>query len=164
MNKDLLNKAISKLSIMDVALYESNIELLNDFDPIYPNCDSMTVQFRHGYDRAVMSEVTSEDTESQTILRAYFKCAFRILPSDLDKETMETDNELRDKILALVETTFCAYYSVSEKIEDEAIDEFCRCNVGYHVWPYWREYASSIATRLRLPPVTPPLYQIPQDG
>jgi len=42
-----------------------------------------------------------------------------------------------------------------------ALDEFARYNVGYHVWPYWREYVQGTCARLGIPPVPVPMYRIP---
>jgi len=61
-----------------------------------------------------------------------------------------------------------ASYEV-EYLSDGLLEEslwraFAVHNVGYNVWPYWRELVHSLAGRMGVSPslVTVPLYQIPR--
>ncbi|MCA9457886.1 MAG: hypothetical protein KC587_14570 [Nitrospira sp.] len=165
MNKTLLKKAIASLSIIDVTLLKLKVEIKDDFDALHPYCEQMIAQFKHGPDSAHVSAVAeNSEGEEKRILRAYYNCAFRLIENAFDGDPPVDEAKLADKILVVVEAKFCAYYWMKEDISEDAIDEFVTNNVGYHVWPYWRELATSTAMRIRIPPVIPPLYTVPQDA
>ncbi len=165
MNKELLDKAIAALGINDVTLLNLKAEIMDDFDALYPPCEKMLVQFKHGPANTLISTVSEKESgKKKTILRAHYNCAFRLIADDFDGESPTDEAEIADKILVVVEAKFCAYYAMKEDIGEDAMAEFTTHNVGYHVWPYWRELATSTATRLRIPPVIPPLYIVPEEA
>ena len=51
-------------------------------------------------------------------------------------------------------------YSLKKDLPQECIDEFALKNSTIHVWPYWREYLSSICERLNLPKLMLPTMQL----
>ena len=75
-------------------------------------------------------------------------------------ESNESKEKEGENVAPLVEITsiFNAVYRSAEKIENNVIEEFSKDNVGYHVWPYWREFVQSASTRLNIPPLETPLY------
>jgi len=165
MNEELLKKAINCLSINDIYLHESNINIEESFDPIQPGFDNLDVQFRHGVKKAQILEVSTGEDNLIKILKVFFSVGFRILPPDLEKEPQDDVEKMNAQVLAEVSAVFTAdYYLDCEETEldKDAIDVFVQNNVGYHVWPYWREYVHSVSDRVRLPRVTVPLYKIPK--
>src|SRR5690606_962287 len=67
--------------------------------------------------------------------------------------------ETDPQALAIIEGTMAAYYDIHDKaiIEDTvAIEDFALKNAVFHVWPYWREFASSSLQRLNLKKITLP--------
>ena len=42
-------------------------------------------------------------------------------------------------------------YESASEVSQEALDAFARDNVGFNVWPYWRELVQSTAARMGLP-------------
>jgi preprotein translocase subunit SecB len=71
-------------------------------------------------------------------------------------ETTETETD----VLALIEATYVAEYSLQGEPGKDALDEFALNNASYHVWPYWREYIMSQSMRMNLPKVALPAMQL----
>lgn len=160
MNKELLDKAIKALGIREVCLHASKIDVSDDFDPLFPTLESLSVQFRHGPKSSDIRELDSDDGKHFRILKVRYECGFRVTPPDLAAEVLKDEKEMSRLVLAEVLAAFNVYYAIEQDVEPAAIEEFVRRNVGYHVWPYWREYASSTGTRLRLPSFTVPMYTL----
>jgi len=94
-------------------------------------------------------------------LLVHYDAAFKIMESSQVSEG-EDDNA---EPLAEVEAEFIAEYLMTQPdIDEDALKEFCRHNVGYHVWPYWRELARSTASRMKLPEVEIPFYRVPKHA
>lgn len=163
MNKDLLKKAIKNLSIRDVILDDIEFHVSENYDPSFPQYEDLLVQYRHGvkYFQEKTYENPSDGSEHRMLI-AKFECAFRVLPPDEDADELDNSEDLEKKILVQLTSEFAAYYSMKEGIDNECIKEFMKYNVGYHVWPYWREFATSMASRIRIPSFTVPLYVIPE--
>jgi hypothetical protein len=78
----------------------------------------------------------------------------------------ETKEEIAgDEVYVEITTEFCAQYDLSGTVDENALrpalEEFSRYNVGYHVWPYWREYVQSVCARIGIPPIPVPMYRLP---
>lgn len=164
MNKELIDQAARALNIQDVCLRNSRVFLDEDFDPILSGWDVLGVQFRQHVIESLVVNVTDEAGNSSKMLRVLYECAFRLIPqegSETKDPTKDFGEDDAPKTLAMSIARFAAYYQITDELEKDAIDEFAKFNVGYHVWPYWREYASSIAARFKLPTFMVPLYRIP---
>lgn len=162
MNKELLEQAQSVLNIHDIYLMDSTIRTKEDFFPFDGNEQSVEVQFRNGCREKML--ITANDAEGKKInlVRFGYEVAFRVFPDGLDLEIKNDEKKLEKYIKIEVTAKFGAIYLLNGDLAEESAKEFATYNVGYHVWPYWREYASSAATRLRLPAITIPLYQLPK--
>ncbi len=72
-----------------------------------------------------------------------------------------SSNENFTPLVELVGVFDAKYFSENELSEEER-NEFSKDSVGYHVWPYWREYAQSSCARIGLSPVLEvPVYFMP---
>jgi hypothetical protein len=165
MNKENLNKAIKCLSIREIRLNKSSIEVVDDFDPVFPSVGTLNVQFKSGFaGSAIRTAHNTETDTTENYLRCTYNCGYRVILPPEEGAELPKGVDLEGWIqVAEVTADFVAYYGMDSKLDQSAIDEFSKHNVGYHVWPYWREYASSIAVRLRLPTIMPPLYVMPDD-
>ena len=74
----------------------------------------------------------------------------------LEYTNKKDDKDIKIEFIA----TFAALYNVSEEISEEELTSFGLLNVGFHVWPYWREFASSMTSRLKIPEFVLHLYTI----
>lgn len=63
----------------------------------------------------------------------------------------ESDSEEVNSELIEITADFDAEYVSTEELKSTDIDDFSSNNVGYHVWPYWREYVQSTVGRMDLP-------------
>ncbi len=161
MNKEFLKLAQASLGMQDVYLHSSNITAKDDFFP-FSGLGSLTVQFKNHIHDTLPLNINFGD-ETRKGVRYRYSAAFRVLRPGIGAKDIIDEADTVEKTLVEVAATFAAIYQVTQDIPKEAIDEFARFNVGYHVWPYWREYASSTATRLRLPAFAIPMYRIPED-
>jgi len=75
-------------------------------------------------------------------------------------ESDEAQNDDGLRTLILIEAEFSANYISQEEICDDAVNDFAKNNVGYHVWPYWREYVQSTCSRLGIKNLSLPFYQM----
>lgn len=146
----LLQKAIDSLHINDVYLRSSAVICADDFDAKYSSTlEGAAIQKMHVIKG---SQVFSVEEDGQ-ILRVFFLFGARWV-----EPTKEADDV---KVISLIEAEFVAEYKMATDIDQESIDEFCNKNASYHVWPYWREYLSSLCERLRMPRLIMPIMQLP---
>ena len=157
MNKDALKQAIKALAIQDIYLRESQIKLAESYDPKFAPPD-VTSQFRWGPTRASMLQLRDEGTgKDQTIWKVEYSTTIRFLkfidPIPDDYKPSDQD------VLGEIDATFIAEYAViKEDISQEALNEFAHHNVGFHIWPYWREYVQSTCARTLLPRTMFPMH------
>jgi hypothetical protein len=76
------------------------------------------------------------------------------------------DGEVETDPVILIEAQFLLVYSVpsTEGIEDRNLSAFVEINGVYNAWPYWREYVQNVSVRMGLPPITVPVYRIPEPS
>jgi len=160
MNKELLKEATSVLNIQDVVLRDFKIHIKDNYDPVLPIDDGQfVVQFRHGVIKSTLT-IDDEDETVPTIFRTIYECAFRFVPKDLGEDDYNDSEKLEEVSCLEVVARFSAYYNMNEKVSEDALNEFSKFNVGYHVWPYWREHVSSLIGKMHLPSFSVPLYKI----
>jgi len=66
------------------------------------------------------------------------------------------------KVRGELEATYIVTYEVDNSVEldPQALDEFAKRNVIYHVWPYWRAYITDTLGRTNLPPFVLPMFAL----
>ncbi|HFB65791.1 MAG TPA: hypothetical protein ENJ60_09655 [Aeromonadales bacterium] len=158
MNKALLDKAINNLAIHDVYLSSSTIDVKNGFIPELQT-EPLLIQFKNSIQGSSLAKIEG-DENFKALLIYHYDVGFRALPQGLSDEIMANEELLKNEILAEVTATFNASYYAKEILDDDEMMEFGFSNVGFNVWPYWREYASSIANRIRLPHFIVPLKRV----
>lgn len=161
MSPEALQRAKDGLQIQDVFLATSNSGLTEGFDPKFdPRLDSMELELRHIPKRSYLINGT-HNGESVSIFRVEIELGARQIAQFAGQE----GDEAQPGVLARIEATFMAdYHIMNPELKDdrEALDAFAVANASYHVWPYWREYLSSQATRMNLPKITLPMMQFSQ--
>lgn len=162
MSAALIQEAIKGLAVQGVFLRESRFTQAPDFDPTVPQALEITAQYRAGAE--AMRLVEMEDPESgakQTLMNVHFSCGLRLIETGQAKKTKSEIG-----VAAEIVATFVAQYLVTpdNPPRREALDAFAQNNAGYHVWPYWREYAQSICTRAGLPVIAIPMYTLPKEN
>lgn len=155
MNTELLEQARKHLVVQGINLRDVHQTFHDDFEPGFDELE-MKLQFRAGPIKNA-KVFTHENSASRTV-RFYYNCGFRAVEVE-EGETI-TEDDVRCELTA----TFTADYLVHDDacVTDECLQEFGRVNVGYHIWPYWRELVQSFNARSGMPVITIPFYKTPE--
>ena len=82
--------------------------------------------------------------------------------SDLSEVGLEgLDEDYQPEVV--VEATFELEYTLSPEAElqENDLEQFALANSTLHAWPYWRELAQSLSTRMAIPPLVIGTYKMP---
>lgn len=139
---------IKKLHIRSVNLRGSNITVNNEFDPEgAENIDGITQTYREaeGFQSTKFmkgeGEVFCYDFRYNAGVRLIMKT---------DEEAAAQDAGFEP--LIEIAASFDARYVSEINLPEEFLVSFAEQNVGYHVWPYWREYVQSACSKIGLNP------------
>ena len=163
MDKDLLDKAVNALSIQGVFLHSANCRC-KVVPPFLDTEVTLIPQHRGGPTGrfTIFENVVNADYGTRTVVFS-FGAGTRLIDSEAAAKSSSA--EVSDDFV-IVEFTaeFCAHYSLPADLEvtelNAAFEEFGRHNVGYHVWPYWREHVQSMCGRMGLPTIPVPFYVV----
>lgn len=158
MNEELIQQAIQCLSIQNVTLRQARLDLVDAFDPALAPRD-LLVQYRAAAKRAHQVEFQIENGTPQRHFQVEFECGLRLADAALIR-----DDDPATGQVAEIQALFLADYLIKpDSTPDKAsLDAFASVNVGYHVWPYWREYLQSTCARAGLPLIALPMYTVPK--
>ena len=153
MSNALLKSAIKKLSIVDVFLIDCHTQRKENYLPphIFDDTSEINEQYKVQFINHTKDSTTLKSNNTNSIDGVLYKynVGFRFV------------NKVNDEDIKIeFKATFGAIYNVSEDISDDELQSFGVLNVGYNVWPYWRELASSMTSRLKIPDFVIPLYKI----
>ncbi|CTQ08452.1 MULTISPECIES: hypothetical protein [Klebsiella pneumoniae complex] len=157
MSEDLLQEAIKKLVIHSVLLRESQIHTKEKVNSLNFKSFSAKHQAFRRIDKIESIEVSAKD-DPETIRFFYsfhYDVGARIIDANSTNEQVEEDIGL-----VVIEAKFEALYMSKEVIPEEQLKAFSANNVGYHVWPYWREYLQTTCNRMGIDPINVPFYRI----
>jgi len=149
----VLEEVQKHLKVKSVALRNSLVKINNDIEPDeLPGINSTGQSFR-GVSRLRKTNYKNKEHE-------WLEYGFHY---SVGLRLIKDDEENDDETLPLVEikATFCAIYVSDISLNEEQIEAFSENNVGYHVWPYWREFMQSSCMRLDINPIDVPLYFCP---
>lgn len=156
MNDDL-KRAQQLLNITDVHVRQSEFIIASDEN--FMSINRMK-KSRQSYNSMVKIEeiVSSIEDESEKRFDYIFTYALGIR---LVREE-EQDNDSPDA-LVVVEAKFDACYISHHEVSKEQLDAFSQNNVGYHVWPYWRELVQSSCAKSGINHIRVPFYKFSKD-
>ncbi|CRI65314.1 conserved hypothetical protein [Thiocapsa sp. KS1] len=171
MDTALLERAKNALGIEGVFLRAGEIHCRTGFMPRFIEEDmSLVPQYRalpKGEFHVVTADVKGTGDRKTTVL-FFYETAVRLVDGPTPEATETATNLGEDVAYVEIAATFCAQYSLDGNgvpEEDEALrsalETFGRYNVGYHVWPYWREYVQNTCARMGIPPIPVPMYRLP---
>lgn len=166
MNNELINSAAQALSIQGVFLRDTTVRLKADFVPQFVAAElPLMPQFKAGPTGEYnLISAGHDDSASFKVLLFDFAAGIRLV-DQRQLKALEENPDIADEALYLETTaTFSAHYRLKDGADEsslvDAFGEFGRHNVGYHVWPYWREYVQATCARIGIPPIPIPMYQI----
>lgn len=160
MDKGLIDQALECLSLVDIRLRTTTVEVEESFSPYWKSGDEqeehLEIQFSNSIDQHRICVIKDE----QKVVEYFYNVAFRIRNIDSNK-----GEKAALPAIAEVKATFLAVYMLNpeKNPSEETLMEFGKHNVGFNVWPYWREYAASTANKIGLPNIIVPLYRMPKE-
>lgn len=156
---DALARAIKALQIDDVGVVSSTATTHEDFDAKYQG-QSETLAYQT---KQLLLQTEIAEVETAEKLIHVFKAVIEFGIRIGEKDELNSSKE-DPKILASLECRMVAYYIITDPAIIDDIDAqtaFFKANVPYHLWPYWREFASSSLQRMNLPKLILPFMQRP---
>ncbi len=84
-----------------------------------------------------------------------------IIPFSVIATRDQSSDSEQGRIFTL-EASFKLFYhtDVLDSLDESIIEAFARTNGVYNAWPYWREFAQSMTSRMGLPPLTLPVFRL----
>lgn len=166
MNGELLEKAIKVLNIQGVFFINATTRCKDGFIPPYFGAD-VTLSPQHrgapAGQFAILDSVPENQVNKARTVVFNFAAGTRLVNKDAAAEVGQA--ELDDSAVFIeITAELCAHYNIPADLNIEeykaAFEEFGRHNVGYHVWPFWREYVQSTCCRMGIPPIPVPFFLV----
>lgn len=147
MNECLIN-AQKSLRIQAVNLKECKIFTRNNIELSNLDMDECKAQSFRSANSVRETSLVDVDKKEIWDYRFNYSVGTRLILSD---EEEVSENEDYEPIIEIAATFEAKYISQIQLKEDE-FKAFSTDNVGYHVWPYWREYVQSSCARIGFVP------------
>jgi len=168
MDKALINRAAVALSIQGVFLHNSSLTIKSGFIPQFPEAElALIPQYRAGPSDEcnIIAATRSDDGNNFKTVTFFFVAGVRLIDQRLLEALENQPDTEADAVYVEITAKFAIHYRLADGEDEDglntAFSEFGQFNVGYHVWPYWREYVLSTCTRIGIPPIPIPMYQLP---
>jgi hypothetical protein len=155
MSNKLLKQAGEALTPVGVYLRSGKVFSHPEFYPQHNNGE-----FQVQYKTKPLSEckVLQGEDEGSKVVSFLFECGVRVVDESADEKS-------DDFVQAEITAVFAAEYQFNgTTVNEDVMSEFLKCNVRFHVWPFWREYLQSTCTRMGLPVIPLPHYFRPQES
>lgn len=161
MNSCLTN-AQNSLCIQSINLKESKVFVRDSIDiPTLDRSETAAQSFRSIVRIEEISLKDPEGGEDIWDYRFIYSVGVRLIFSAEKEESAKDEYKPIVEIIAVFE----AKYLSKNQLEKDEIKAFSADNVGYHVWPYWREYVQSTCARIGLSPAFEvPVYIVSQKN
>lgn len=152
MRKELLTQAIENLTITDVHLRSLSIN-------ISENENFLTIKNYKKVPQSYKSMVKIDEVKLSAEASERYVYVFRYaIGVRLVKED-DGDDEQAEALVS-IEAEFDACYFSKSELERNVLEAFALNNVGYNVWPYWREVVQSSCARLGINSIRVPFYKL----
>lgn len=164
MNTAALERAIKTMVISDVYVREATIRTRPEYDPKRRDL-KMGMQIRHLPMEEGHWVQAERDGTPVKVVRLLMNTGVRLVDvTDSETEALVAQGRVvsDDKVCGELTAVFVAEYILRDDValDEEAIQEFVKHNVMYHVWPYWRELAQTAFARMRFPEVVLPMFRV----
>jgi hypothetical protein len=168
MKKELIDSAIQALSIQAVFLEAGAVTKKKGFVPPFMDAELELIPQYKFAPAGEYKVITGSNDNSEARFKVVvfnFSAAVRLVDQRFLEALEKNPNTADDAVYVEIAAEFSANYRLKEEADEnglrDALSEFSQINVGYHVWPYWREYVQSTCTRIGIPPIPVPIYQVP---
>jgi hypothetical protein len=169
MDRELIHSAVRVLAIEAVYLKNSRVHCKEGFFPQFVEEElSLVPQYKSGsMGKLVTADFASNEVAPKLILLDY-AAGVRLVDGDTLATLEQGEGPPEEAQYLEIEAEFCAQYRLDPSADLEAhrpaIEEFGRHNLGYHVWPYWREFVQGTCARMGIPPIPVPMYRLPNSS
>lgn len=146
MDKDTLVIAQKHLALQTIHLRKSELSIDSGYDPLAPPDDNQQETF-HGVELFHVDEFAGVNEKNLGYdYKFIFVSGVRLIPlSEVGKGDPEP---VRFELTA----SFEARYFSDIELDPEAVEAFAEKNVGFNVWPFWREFAQNTSMRAGMSP------------
>ncbi|HBL6925836.1 TPA: hypothetical protein LSH87_003745 [Citrobacter koseri] len=153
--KELLKAAIENLAILSVNLRDARVSMSEGFNSLNINAAPKKNQSFRNVVKIEFIEMIREDDANDK--KQFYSFRYDVGARLISPEAPDESSDEDESILT-IEACFEAIYIAKKELSEEELEAFGTNNVGYNVWPYWREYLQSTCTRLGVNPIRIPFY------
>jgi len=160
MGNEDLSVAQKSLNVSSVNLRDTKVFVHEELDIRRFDRNLATTQGYRFNLRIKELEFTDPEQNKTWEYHYYYSTGLRIIKNDEEEEAQQ------EGYIPILEITciFEAIYFSEKKLTQDQQKAFSIDNVGYHVWPYWREYVQSTCARMGLNPTLEiPVYIMQRD-
>ncbi len=147
-----IEAAKKHLRLKEVLILKLDLEVADRLSEKYGDTDAK-VGFRHG---CLAHKIIGDDDKS---VRFKYQCGIRLVDSDVTP--LSTDEIDEEDIAFEMKVVYAIDYQMKEQMSEEELTHFGKINVGYHVWPFWRELVQSTCGRIGITTIPLPFYKQP---
>ena len=165
MNPSLIREAADHLDIVGLTLWSSRIEVGRNFNP-QVEVGEMSLKIVWGVARTALAKMGREGAaSSEQLWQVIFRTEALITKGgSFESDVPSSEETAASGVLATLGAEFLIQYRLRDQwpLNDDALREFAQHNTPIHVWPYWREWLQSNATRVGLPSVVIGMHMLPK--
>ncbi|HHQ6597622.1 TPA: hypothetical protein ACSTLU_003916 [Serratia fonticola] len=153
---DELKKAQELLHISEVHTRKVTLKISDDENFI---SISRIKKFKQFYNSMIKIEEIATSNEDGSITRYHYIFTYAVGVRLVREEEKDEEDP---SSLVIIEAEFDACYTSTQEVTKEQLEAFSQNNVGYHIWPYWRELVQSSCSRAGLSSIRVPYYKLNQ--
>jgi preprotein translocase subunit SecB len=161
MSQEALSRAQKALKIRAVFLRKVSAFSQEDhFNPAVMAGLIFKTQIRMRPLGHIVAEATATDGTQQDFVEFSIETTARFLDESLTDEEANRAELPQDKIYGEILGVFSATYELDRGTETADLEIFGKNNAPFHVWPYWREFLTSMTSRMLMPQIVLPMMPI----
>lgn len=155
----LLKSAIENLAIANIALRTASTEFSDGYNHLnIRDLPKKTQSFRSIIKiEAIEMASPSQEERTKIFYCFHYRVGSRVV-------TATNDEEPEHEVVLSIEACFEALYQANKELSKDELEAFAARNVGYNVWPYWREYLQSTCSRMSITPIKVPFYKFKEES
>jgi hypothetical protein len=162
-----LKTSQEKLTLKIVKLTDSVISINSDFETNEIMTEKNKFQHYNTLKSVAEVEVSFKDKEQHTTVWEYrynYSLGTRVVQENQTTDEKDSKEDKGLEVLSEVKATFCAVYQSGGELTEEERDAFGEHNVGFNIWPFWREFVQSMCLRMDIQPIPIGFYICPKTG
>ncbi|MFQ3393540.1 hypothetical protein P9477_08825 [Enterobacter mori] len=149
---ELLKSSIEALSIMHINIRESEVKLSDGYNAFNFNSVTKKTQSFRNIKKIEAIELVNEEDSSTNQLYYSFHYSLGL------RFVTPTQAEEHERVLT-IEALYEAIYRSKRELSKEELEEFAKQNVGFNVWPFWREFVQNSTSRMGINSVSVPFFK-----